>query len=63
MGHVVVMDDNPAELALSSASVGIWAELVPRMDADCGYSHCGTLWIAAHVGEIIIVCPSSSILQ
>ena len=52
MGHVVVMDDNPAELALSSASVALWAELVPRMDADCGYSHCGTLWIAADDEEM-----------
>ena len=52
MGHVVVMDDNPAELALSSASVALWAELVPHMDADCGYSHCGTLWIAADDEEM-----------
>eukprot|EP01036_Dinobryon_divergens_P059859 gene59859-79837_t len=52
MGHLVVMDDNPAELALSSASVALWAELVPRMDADCGYSHCGTLWIAADDEEM-----------
>lgn len=52
MGHVAVMDDNTAELALSSASVALWAELVPRMDADCGYSHCGTLWIAADDEEM-----------
>ena len=56
MGHLVVMDDNPAELALSSASVALWADLVPRMDADCGYSHCGTLWIAADDEEMQAAC-------
>lgn len=47
MGHLVVMDDNPAELALSQYSLQAWRELAPQMPAECAYSHCGTLWIAA----------------
>jgi len=52
MGHLVVMDDNPAELALSSASLAIWRDWLARMDSSCGYSHCGTLWIAADEEEM-----------
>jgi glycine/D-amino acid oxidase-like deaminating enzyme len=52
MGHLVVMDDNPAELELSRRSVALWRELAPRLDADCAYSPCGTLWIAADDEEM-----------
>jgi len=52
MGHLVVMDDNPAELALSSYSTAQWRALAPRMGADCAYSACGTLWIAANEEEM-----------
>jgi glycine/D-amino acid oxidase-like deaminating enzyme len=55
MGHLVVMDDNAAELALSSASVAIWREWGPRMNADmprCAYGLPGTLWIAADDEEM-----------
>lgn len=47
MGHLVVMDDNPAELALSSASLAQWREWMPKLPAACEASACGTLWIAA----------------
>jgi glycine/D-amino acid oxidase-like deaminating enzyme len=52
MGHLVVMDDNPAELALSRYSVGLWQALAPQMPTDCAYSGCGTLWIAANAEEM-----------
>ena len=52
MGHLVVMDDNPAELALSQYSVGLWRALAPQMPADCAFSGCGTLWIAANGEEM-----------
>jgi glycine/D-amino acid oxidase-like deaminating enzyme len=52
MGHLVVMDDNPAELALSQYSVSLWQALAPQMPADCAYSGCGTLWIAANAEEM-----------
>lgn len=52
MGHLVVMDDNPAELALSQYSVAQWRALAPQLPADCAYSGCGTLWIAANAEEM-----------
>lgn len=52
MGHLVVMDDNAAEMALSQYSLAAWAALAERMPADCAYSHCGTLWLAADAEEM-----------
>ena len=52
MGHLVVMDDNPAELALGQYSVTQWRALAPQMPANCAYSGCGTLWIAANAEEM-----------
>ena len=63
MGHLVVMDDNPAELALSSASLAIWRDWLARMDSSCGYSHCGTLWIAADEEEMQAAAEKQTRLQ
>ena len=52
MGHLVLMDDNPAELTLSQQSLALWHDWSARMSADCGFSHCGTLWIAADAEEM-----------
>ncbi len=52
MGHLVLMDDNPAELTLSNESLATWREWAPRMGADCGFNHCGTLWVAADEEEM-----------
>ncbi|WP_394787115.1 NAD(P)/FAD-dependent oxidoreductase [Rhodoferax sp.] len=52
MGHLVVMDDNPAELALSQYSVAQWRALAPSLSPDCAFSGCGTLWIAANAEEM-----------
>ena len=63
MGHLVVMDDNPAELALSSVSLAIWRDWLARMDSSCGYSHCGTLWIAADEEEMQAAAEKHKRLQ
>ena len=52
MGHVVVMDDSPAQLALTQYSFRLWKELVAEMPADCEYDPCGTLWVAADDEEL-----------
>lgn len=52
MGHLVCMDDNPAELALSSYSIAQWRPLLEQMPASCAWHTCGTLWIAAHPEEM-----------
>lgn len=52
MGHLVLMDDNPAELTLGLASLALWREWAPHMGDACGFNHCGTLWIAADEEEM-----------
>ncbi len=46
MGHLVVMDDNPAELALTAYSLELWRELVSTNASGHEYHACGTLWVA-----------------
>jgi D-hydroxyproline dehydrogenase subunit beta len=46
MGHVVVMDDSPEQLALTAYSAQLWRDLRPRLDARAEFDACGTLWIA-----------------
>ena len=46
MGHLVCMDDDPAELALSAWSLARWRAITPRMPATCAWRGCGTLWLA-----------------
>ncbi len=52
MGHLVVMDDNPAELALSRYSLELWRQWAPHLAADCTWHPCGTLWLAADALEM-----------
>lgn len=55
MGHLVVMDDNPAELTLSASSLETWREWGPSLSAredKCAYGAAGTLWIAADAEEM-----------
>jgi len=56
MGHVVVMDDSPAQLALTSWSRRLWAERVEAATAPdraaLEHERCGTLWVAADDEEL-----------
>ncbi len=54
MGHLVCMDDNPAELALSAYSLQLWRNLVDRMPESCAWRGCGTLWLAERDDEMAI---------
>jgi glycine/D-amino acid oxidase-like deaminating enzyme len=54
MGHLVALDDNLAELALSDYSIRRWRELGRLMDEDCGYRNNGTLWLAASDDEMAV---------
>jgi len=51
MGHVVVMDDSPAQFALTERSRRLWTELSPELPADCEDERAGTLWVAADEEE------------
>lgn len=53
MGHLVAMDDDPAELALARYSLGLWEQYKGVADAE--FSRCGTLWLAATEHELASV--------
>lgn len=46
MGHLVVMDDSPAQLALTAYSEQLWTALAPELPRDVEHDRCGTLWVA-----------------
>lgn len=52
MGHIVVMDDSPAQLALTVLSRRRWGELAPELPLACEDVRAGTLWIAASAQEM-----------
>jgi glycine/D-amino acid oxidase-like deaminating enzyme len=52
MGHVVVMDDSPAQFALCAYSRARWQDLADSLPASGEYDGCGTLWIAATEDEL-----------
>ena len=54
MGHLVCMDDDPAELALSAWSLESWRKLTPRMPESCAWRGCGTLWLAETPQELAL---------
>ncbi|MDO1529359.1 FAD-dependent oxidoreductase [Fulvimonas sp. R45] len=49
MGHLVAMDDDPAELALARLSLQAWEAFSELPEAE--FSRCGTLWVAASADE------------
>lgn len=52
MGHLVQMDDNPAELALTTYSLALWRTLTQHHPAAHEYQRCGTIWLAADGEEM-----------
>jgi len=52
MGHIVVMNDSPAEFALSRYSRDLWLDLAPQLQTRDAFARCGTLWVAADAEEL-----------
>jgi glycine/D-amino acid oxidase-like deaminating enzyme len=52
MGHIVVMDDSPAQIALTNYSRTLWMQIAPQLPADVEYVSAGTLWVAADAEEM-----------
>jgi glycine/D-amino acid oxidase-like deaminating enzyme len=59
MGHIVVMDDSPEQLALTAYSDRLWREL--GFDACRGVEvdRCGTLWIAEDAAQLAALSAKS----
>jgi glycine/D-amino acid oxidase-like deaminating enzyme len=52
MGHLVVIDDSPAQLALSHYSRELWRIFSSTLPSTVEYEECGTLWVAADADEM-----------
>ena len=46
MGHLVVMDDSPEQLALTRYSTSLWAQQDEQLRAAAELEWCGTVWVA-----------------
>jgi len=63
MGHIVVMDDSPAQIALTLYSRTLWIELQRELPAGVEYLPCGTLWVAADEEEMAEVRRKKTLLD
>jgi len=52
MGHLVVMDDSPEQLALTALSTARWRELARELPPAVEHEQCGTIWIAADDAQL-----------
>jgi D-hydroxyproline dehydrogenase subunit beta len=52
MGHLVVMDDSPEQLALTKYSLRLWREMTPTLDRRAELDACGTLWVAEDESQL-----------
>jgi glycine/D-amino acid oxidase-like deaminating enzyme len=52
MGHIVLMDDSPAQFALTHYARSLWAALAAVLPRGVEYDRTGTLWIAADAEEM-----------
>ncbi|SAL11553.1 FAD dependent oxidoreductase [Caballeronia arvi] len=52
MGHIVVMNDSPAEFALARASRELWLALGPQLRERDAFTRCGTVWIGEDEDEL-----------
>lgn len=52
MGHIVTMDDSPAQFALTRYSQQLWQRLRPELPSNVEYDQCGTIWVAVDEEEM-----------
>lgn len=55
MGHIVVLDDSPAQLNLTAYARSLWTELSPNLPVSVEAAFPGTLWIATDEQELQVV--------
>jgi len=61
MGHIVVLDHSPAQLALTRYSQSLWRQLALPPAAE--YTARGTLWVAADDEEMQEICRKHGVYQ
>jgi glycine/D-amino acid oxidase-like deaminating enzyme len=55
MGHLVVMDDSPEQLALTHYSTSLWARQSAELRAASELEWCGTIWIAEDEAQLAAI--------
>ncbi|MGB5293368.1 MAG: FAD-dependent oxidoreductase [Thermoanaerobaculia bacterium] len=60
MGHLTVMDDSPAQFALSAHSCKLWSDLGEKHGEQWEDDPCGTLWVAAEEDELALVASKAA---
>ena len=55
MGHLVVLDDSPAQLALTALSTTLWRALGAELPPAVQHDSCGTIWVATNESELDVV--------
>jgi len=55
MGHIVVMDASPEQLALTQYSQQLWNQIAAELPDDVEYEKTGTIWVAANEEEMLEV--------
>jgi glycine/D-amino acid oxidase-like deaminating enzyme len=60
MGHIVVLDDSPAQLALTRYSQLLWREMAAQLPSGVEYTQRGTLWLAVDDEEMEEICRKHS---
>ena len=55
MGHLVVMDDSPEQLALTRYSTALWRAVSSELRAAAELEWCGTLWVADDEAQLAAV--------
>jgi D-hydroxyproline dehydrogenase subunit beta len=61
MGHIVVLDDSPAQLALTRYSQTLWRQMAAELPPEAEYNMRGTLWLASNDEEMQEVSRKNSV--
>ncbi len=63
MGHIVVMDDSPAQLALTRYAQQLWQNLATSLPPAAEFENTGTIWVAADSVEMEEVARKQAIYR
>ncbi|MEP6732460.1 MAG: FAD-dependent oxidoreductase [bacterium] len=63
MGHLVVMDDSPAQLALTALSCDLWRDLATTLPASVEFDACGTIWVAEDATQMDAVVEKQRVYR
>lgn len=63
MGHIVVMDDSPEQLALTALSAELWRQVRPTLAGAVEFDPCGTIWVAEDAAQMDAVLDKERVYR